>query len=37
MRNTGYGESYASSLTFEIVTMADGELRLAQSSWLFET
>jgi hypothetical protein len=37
MRNTGYGQSYASSLTFEIVTMANGELRLAQSSWLFET
>lgn len=36
MRNTGSGESSASSLTFEVVTTADGSLLLAQSAWLYE-
>ena len=35
MRNSNEFESDQSALTFEVVTTDEGELRLAQTSWLF--
>ena len=35
MRITNGGESWASALTFEIMTSANGELEIAQSEWMY--
>ena len=37
MRNFTEVESDQSALTFEVVTTAEGELRLAHTSWFFRT
>ena len=37
MRNSSASESDQSALTFEVVTTDEGELRLAQTSWMFRT
>ena len=37
MRNTSSTWSNASGLSFEIVTLPDGELRIVQSAWFYDT
>ena len=37
MRNSTASLSDQSALTFEVVTTDEGELRLAQTSWMFRT